>query len=131
MAQDTTSHSVILNNTPSLTIGKTSNKVVYGFSLRRLLNFFSSSAVSNTYKACTDAIDTILFALANQKVYYDQKYQCLFIKIGDWAMLRLQKGYSISSSVGVTKKLIQQYVSSFLILERVGHLTYKLNVSSK
>lgn len=43
-------------------------------------------------------------------------------------MLRLYKGYSIPSSLGVTQKLTQQYVGPFWVLERVGQLAYKLDV---
>lgn len=43
-------------------------------------------------------------------------------------MLKLHKGYSILSSLGVTKKLTQQYVGPFQVLERVGCLAYKLDV---
>ena len=50
------------------------------------------------------------------------------MKVGDWAMLKLHKGYSIPSSAGVTKKLTQQYVGPFRVLEKVGRLAYKLNV---
>lgn len=45
-------------------------------------------------------------------------------------MLRLHKGNSIPSTAGVTKKLIQQYVDPFLILEKVGCLAYKLAISN-
>ena len=51
------------------------------------------------------------------------------MKVGDYAMLRLHKGYSIPSFAGVTKKLTQQYVSLFCVLEKVGQLAYKLDVS--
>lgn len=43
-------------------------------------------------------------------------------------MLKLYKGYSILSSVGVTKKLTQQSVDPFQIVEKVGRLAYKLEV---
>lgn len=74
----------------------------------------------DTYVARTKAIDAISFALANHKEHYDRSHQPLFMKVGDWTMLKLHKGYSIPSSVGVTKKLIQQYVGPFQIVERVG-----------
>ena len=45
-------------------------------------------------------------------------------------MLKLYKGYSISSSVGVTKKLTQKYVGLFQIIEKIGRLAYKLEVPS-
>lgn len=44
-------------------------------------------------------------------------------------MLKLYKGYSIPSSNDVIKKLTQQYVGPFRILEKVGWLVYKLDVS--
>ena len=55
----------ILNNTSSLTIGKTPNEIVYGFSLHRLLDLLSDLLLSNTFQARTDATNAISFALAN------------------------------------------------------------------
>ena len=43
-------------------------------------------------------------------------------------MLRLHKGYLISSLVGVTKKLIQQYVDPFQIKEKLRRLAYRLEI---
>lgn len=50
------------------------------------------------------------------------------MKVGDWAMLRLHKGYLISSSAGVTKKLTQQYMGPFRIKEGVEYFAYKLKI---
>lgn len=80
------------------------------------------------FQARTDAAVAISFALSNQKSHYDRKHQPLFMKVGDWVMLRLHKDYSIPSLKGVTKKLTQQYVGSFRVIERVGRLAYKLDV---
>lgn len=52
------------------------------------------------------------------------------MKVGDWAMLKLHKSYSLPSSINETKKLIQQYVGSFQIVERIGQLAYRLEVPS-
>ena len=41
-------------------------------------------------------------------------------------MLKLHKGYLIPSSISVTKKLTQQYIGPFQIIEKVGWLAYKL-----
>ena len=120
----------LLNNTSSSTTGKTPNEVAYRFSPRRPLDLCSTTALPDTYVARTAAADAILFALANQKVHYDRSHQPLFMKVGDWAMLKLHKGYSIPSSVGITKKLTQQYVGPFQIIERIGRLAYKLEVMS-
>lgn len=82
----------ILNNISSSTTGKIPNEVAYGFSPHRPLNFLSSLIVLDTYSSCIEAADTILFVLANQKAHYDQKHQSLFMKVRDWAMLKLHKG---------------------------------------
>lgn len=82
----------------------------------------------DAYVDCTAAADTILFALANQKEHYNRSHQPLFMKVGVWAMLKLYKSYSIPSSIGVTKKLTQQYVGSFWIIEKIGCLAYKLEI---
>ena len=107
---------------------KTPNKVAYGFSPWRPLDLLSPLGLSAAFQARADAADAISFALTNQKVHYDRKYQPLFLKFGDWTMLRLHKSYSIPSLLRVIKKLIQQYVGPFQDLERVDRLAYKLDV---
>lgn len=62
----------------------------------------------------------------NAKFHYDRKHQPCFLKVGDYALLRLHKGYSIPSAV--SKKLDQQYVGPFRIIERIGKLAYKLDI---
>ena len=96
-----------LNNTSSSTIGKTSNEIAYDFSLKKPLNLILAIDVPNACVARANAVDAISFALLNQKEYYNRKHQPLFMKVSDWAMLRLHKGYLIPFSAGVTKKLIQ------------------------
>ena len=118
----------ILNNTSSLTTGKTPNKIAHSFSLQRPLDLLSNSLLPNTFQAGADAANVISFALANQKAHYDLKHQPFFMKVGDWAMLKLHKGYSIPFFAGVTKKLTQQYVRLFRVLEKLGRLAYKLDV---
>ena len=118
----------LLNNTSSSTTGKTPNEITYSFSPRRPLDLISALDMPNTCVTRTDAADAISFALLNQKEHYDRKHQPLFMKVGDWAMLRLHKDYSISSSAKVTKKLTQQYVGPFQIKERVGRLAYRLEI---
>ena len=95
----------MLNNTLSSTTSKTPNKIAYGFLPRKPLDLISLSSRSNTFVARVDAADAIPFALANQKAHHDKKDQPLFMKIGDWAMLKLHKGYLIPCAVRVTKKL--------------------------
>ncbi len=52
------------------------------------------------------------------------------MKVGDWAILKLHKDYSIPFSVKITKKLTQQYIGPFQIIKKVGRLAYKLDVPS-
>ena len=68
---------------------------------------FSATTLPDTYVARIAAMDAISFALANHKEHYNRIHQLLFMKIGDWAMLKLHKVYSIPSSIEVTKKLTQ------------------------
>ncbi len=103
----------LLNNAFSSTIRKTPSKIAYRFSPRRPLDLCSAVTSPDTYVARTEASDMIFFVLANQKEHYNRSHQPLFMKVGDWAMLKIYKSYSISSSVGITKKLTQQYVGPF------------------
>lgn len=64
----------------------------------------------------------------NQKTTYDQKHQPLFMKVGEWAMLQLHKGYNLLATTKVTRKLTQQYVDPFRIVEKVGRLAYRLDM---
>ena len=118
----------LLNNSSLSTTEKTPNEVAYEFSPRRPLDLCATITWPDTYVTRTEAADAIFFALANHKEHYDRSHQPLFMKVGDWAMLKLHKGYSISSSVGVTKKLTQQYVGPFQIVERIGRLAYRLEI---
>lgn len=79
--------------------------MAYNFSLCRPLDLLSLPGLLALFQARDDVADAISFALTNQKAYYDRKHQPLFLKVGNWVILRLYKGYSIPSSFGVTKKL--------------------------
>ncbi len=120
----------LLNNTFSFTTGKTPNEIAYDVSPRRPLELCLAVASPNTYVARAEASDAISFALTNQIEHYNRHHQSLFMKIGEWAMLKIYKGYLIPSSIGVTKKLTQQYVGPFQIIKKVGQLAYRLDVPS-
>ena len=97
----------IINNTSSSSTGKTPNEMAYNFSPRRLLDLLAALPTPDALAARTDVAEAVSFALLNQKVTYNRKHQSLFMKVGEWAMLRLYKGYSIPATTGVTKKLTQ------------------------
>lgn len=50
------------------------------------------------------------------------------MKVGAYAMLRLYKGYFISFSAGITKKLTKQYIGLFCILKKEDQFAYKLDI---
>ena len=115
-----------LNN--SSASGPTPNEVAYGFTPNKPLDLLATSHPPNHFLARTTAADAISFAQMANKFHYDRKHQPMFLKVGDWALLRLHKGYSIPSTLGVTTKLAQQYVGPFKVTERVGRLAYRLAV---
>ena len=64
----------------------------------------------------------------NVKFHYDRKHQSLNIKSNDYAFLRFHKKYNIFSIIN--KKIDQQYVDSFLIIEKIDNLIYRLIISN-
>lgn len=50
----------------------------------------------------------------------------MHLKVVEWALVRLHKGYSIPAALGVTK-VGQQYVRPFKVVERVGRLAYSIS----
>ena len=118
----------IINNSSSSTTGKTPNELAYNFSPRLPLDLLAALPTPDALSARADATGAISLALLNQKLAYNRRHQPLFMKVGEWALLRLHKGYSILATARVTKKLTQQYVGPFRIMEKVGCLAYKLDV---
>ena len=64
------------------------------------------------------------------KEYCDRSYQPLLLEVNKYALLKLHESYSIPSTLGITKKLIQQYVSLFRMMKRDGRLAYRLDILS-
>ena len=77
-------------------------------------------------QARIDIKDAIAIAIMKSKYYYDKKHRPMFFRPGDKVLLRLYKGYSIPSAK--SRKLSQQYIGPFEVLERVGRLAYRLEL---
>lgn len=118
----------LLNNLPSSTTQQTPNEIAYGFRPNTTTDLIASSKIIDLPTARTSATDAISFAQMNQKRSYDRTHQPMFLKEGDYAMLRLHKGYSIPRAA--SKKLSQQYVGPFKVTARIGRLAYKLDIPS-
>ncbi len=120
----------LLNNATSTTTGQTPNELAYGFTPRRPLDLLSKLAAPANLEARFAANDAIAFAAMAYKEHYDRSHQPLFLKVNKYAFLKLPKGYSIPSTLGITKKLTRQYAGPFRVLEQVGRLAYRLDILS-
>ena len=144
-----------INNSQSIVTSKTSNETTYDFTSIQSLNFWKSFVVvedlavdlkesfvvevrkffTNAFFSAADRVkieiaDFIVFVQMNAKYYYDRKHQFMFMKIDDYAHIRLHHDYDISFTTILNKKLSQQYVSFFKILKKIKRLTYRLNLLS-
>lgn len=75
-----------------------------------------------------DAQDAIAFAAMKMKDYYDSNHTPIFFREGDYVNLRLHRGYHVPGSIPSSKKIGQQLVGPFKILERVNRLAYRLEL---
>jgi hypothetical protein len=77
-----------------------------------------------------DAKNALLFSQAKMSIYYDQRHKPITFDVGDMVYVRLaesmQPGYHLPQEV--CRKLSQQRIGPFKILERVGTLAYKLDL---
>ena len=119
----------VFNNSASTATEKTPNEIAYGFTPNRALDLVRPSGEKpNFLIARASAKDAIAFANTNAKLHYDRRHHPMFLKVGEWALLRLHKGYSIPSTIKITTKLAQQYVGPFRVIERIGRLAYCLEI---
>ena len=118
----------LINNTESLFTTKTPNKVAFGFTPNRLLDLLAGSIKMNHEIAQVEVKSVISFAQVNFKHHYDYSHQPMNLKINNFVLLCLYKRYSISLTLAITKKLTQQYVSFFQVLEKIKKLAYQLNI---
>ena len=64
----------------------------------------------------------------NQKFHYNRKHYSQFLRRDNYALLRLYKSYNISANKALKRKVDQQYMEFFRVLERIERLAYKLNL---
>lgn len=120
----------LLNNASLSMTGKSPNELVYGFTPRRPLNLLAHLKRLNHFVSRTTISDAITFTTISHKPYYDCSYQPVFLKVDKYALLHLHKSYLIPSTLGIAKKLTQQYIGPFKVFEKVGHLIYLLDILS-
>ena len=83
------------------------NKIVYNFTPNRALNLICPSSKKSNFLITRASIkDIITFTNTNIKCYYNRHHHLIFLKIGEWALIYLYKGYLILSIIKITTKLI-------------------------
>lgn len=117
------------NNTLSTPLGRPPNEVAYGFSLNQPLDIGAyERQLLPKGVARLEASDAIAFAQMNSKFYYDRRHQPQFFREGEYALLRLHRGYDIPATALTGRKYGLQFVGPFRVLERVGRLAYRLDI---
>ena len=120
----------ILNNSKSKSTGFSPNEVLYGRKVDEPIDHLTPAhqpieePTAPTRISPQDAID---FANINAKRHYDRRHTAMFMKVGDYANLRLHRGY-ILPAMKKNPKLSQQFIGPFKILRRVGRLAYELDI---
>jgi hypothetical protein len=119
-------------NNSIFSLEKTLNEIVYEFIS---IQFFDLTKENNSSQEDYVTLmrkkifDVIAWTQMQMKHHYDRKHQSLNLKIDDHVLLRLHKEYNISSAAILSRKLSQQYVDSFRILEKIENLAYRLSLS--
>ena len=122
-----------MNNSPSSVTGLAPNELCYGFRVNDTTNMLLAAPTipAEAYHELRlakreEAEDAMAFASISMKARYDAKHLAFNVGKGDRVFLKLHSGYSIP---GVSnKKLSQQRVGPFKVIERVGQLAYRLEL---
>ena len=127
----------IFNNSTSNATGQSPNKVLYGRKVAEAIDHIARPHTAETSEEETTAQpdkpsrinpkDAIDFTNMQAKCHYDRKHTAIFLKVGNYANLRLHRGY-ILPAFKKNPKLTQQFVGPFKVLCRVGRLAYELEI---
>src|SRR5947207_4044235 len=118
-----------LNSAVSLMINHLLNKLAFSINFNMSINLLNQELDKiQNFTACINAEKAIKLSQMTMKCYYNNKHQLKFFNVNDDIMLQLHKSYSIF--IIINKKLAQQYVSLFKVLEQIERLVYRLKLSS-
>jgi hypothetical protein len=121
----------VFNNTRFAVTDKISNELLYEVTSNMSLNISASGkSLLDLKQLRKKAQNAINWVQMQNKAHYDRKHSSLFLKIDEWALLRLHHEYFISSLKNMIKKISTQYIDSFKIIQRVEWLIYRLDISS-
>jgi hypothetical protein len=119
-----------LNNI-TIAMSKISNEIVYEFISIQSADLSASKSLSTFDSAHVrkEIADALAWTQLQMKNHYDRKHQSLNLKIEDFVLLRLHKGYNISITKVLSRKLFDQYIEFFRILKKIDNLAYRLDLS--
>ena len=123
---------IILNNSTNFTIDFALNELCYEFRINNTLDLLQDLSAEDYFRLRQmkreEAESAIAFANALYKAQYDFSHISMKLHEGDMIYLRLHHDYKISGLKN--KKLSNQRVDSFRIIQKVGNLVYRLELSS-
>ncbi|KAK8934588.1 hypothetical protein KSP39_PZI014470 [Platanthera zijinensis] len=73
--------------------------------------------------------DRMLEAQSRQAKYYDARHRQVEFRVGDQVFLKIRPMHGVSRVRGRRKKLSPRYMGPYRILERIGPLAYRLELS--
>lgn len=126
---------ITINNSPSHVTGIAPNEYCYGIKVLDATSLLLADAFSDLSKEAyhslrlakrEEADDAIAFANVFMKLRYDSKHLAVNFKPGEEAFLNLHHGYTIPGLSN--RKLAQQRVGPFKIIDKVGRLAYRLQL---
>ena len=106
------------------------NEIVYEFISTESADLIKSVSepIISTKWIWQKVADAIMFSQLISKHYYDQKHKSIQFSKKSWTLLRLHQKYNISFTKKLGKKLFQQFVEFFKILQRIENLVYRLEI---
>src|SRR5947207_16015484 len=107
---------VTLNSIVSSTISHSFNKLAFSINFNMLINLLNQELDKiQNFITHIDIEKAIKLSQMTMKHYYNNKHQFKFFNVNNDIMLQFHKDYSIL--IIINKKLAQQYVDSFKVLE--------------
>ena len=95
-----------MNNATSATTGKSPNKVVYSFKFYSIVDLVSPLKVLGlAIYTRIEVYNAVAFANIFIKTFYDRKYHSIYLRVGDYAYIKLYKGYEILITRMLSRKL--------------------------
>jgi hypothetical protein len=130
-----------MNNVSNASIELSSNEILYGFKVTKLLNLLNDTNAVNAKDddpltflkeertiLRNEAENAIAFANAAMKIRLDSTRKQLNLNVENYVYLKLHKGYTQFDLTN--RKFSKQRLGSVKILEKIEKLAYKLDIST-